>query len=273
MKSISKIFAIPLVVFCCIAPSGAFAESNLIDNSPHFGETGWEVSLGVGLFSASDNLTVYKRDDDDFKDGVFVPLNASYIGEHFYFTAEEREGLILGYTLIQNQNWAIDALLSPRFPGTIDNDLLEDLDDRDPDLHLGLRYSAYFDDSLIRFDVSRDVSGRDNGFTVGASYDREWQLKNWIVTGTAAMTYISEDVTDYYFGVDSNEASTKFPIYRADSTLISALALDAEYPLNEDWTFNANLALIILGSEIEESPISIDEKHISVASTSLRYHF
>jgi len=273
MKFITKILGSSLLTFSYALTASASADSNLVDNSPHFGETGWEVSLGAGLFSASDNLTVYKRDDDDFEEGVFVPLNASYIGEHFYFTAEEREGLILGYTLVQNQNWALDALLSPRFPGTIDNDLLEDLDDRDPDLHLGLRYSAYFDDSLIRLDVSQDISDRDNGFTIGASYDREWQLKNWIVTGTAALTYISEDVSDYYFGVDSDEASTKFPVYRADSTLISALALDVEYPLSEDWTFNANLALIILGNEIENSPISIDENKISVASTSLRYHF
>jgi outer membrane protein len=273
MKQLATILTTSLITLSFALTQNASANSKLVDDSPHFGETGWEASVGAGFFGASDNLTIYKRDDDDYKDGIFIPIDASYIGEQFYFKAEVREGLILGYTLIRNQNWAIDALLSPRFLGTIDNDLLEDLDDRDPDLHLGLRYSSYFDDSLIRLDVSQDISDRDNGFTIGASYDKEWQLKNWIVTGTVTITYISEDVTDYYYGVDNDEATNQFPVYRGDASLISAVAIDAEYPLAENWTFNANLAYFMLGDEIKDSPITIDEDSISIVSSSLRYHF
>jgi len=253
----------------------ATADSQLVENSPHFGETGWEVSIGAGIFSASDNTNLYKRDDDDLENGFFIPLEASYIGERFYFKADEVEGLVLGYTLTQDQNWAIDAVLSPRFTGPIDNDLLEDadLDDRDPDLHAGLRYSRYFNHSLIRLDASRDISGRHDGYILSAAYDHEWQIRNWLVTGTASVAYISEDMTDYYAGVDRDEATSQFPVYQADSAFITGFALDAEYPLNEDWTFNTLLGYFILDDEIEDSPITNDVGELAMIFTSVRYHF
>ncbi len=253
----------------------ASADSRLVDNSPHFGETGWEVSVGAGLFSATDNISLYKRDDDDQESGFFVPIEASYIGERFYFKAGQFEGLVLGYTLTQDQNWAIDAVLSPRFAGPVDNELLEDadLDDRDPDLHAGLRYSLYFDDSLIRLDVSRDIANTHDGYILSATYDKEWQIRNWLVTGTAAIAYISEDMTDYYAGVDSDEATSKFTVYQAEGAIITGLSLDAEYPINEDWTFNTQLSYLVLDDEIEDSPITNDDGEIAAISSSVRYHF
>ena len=273
MKLFSALLTTSVLALGVTGP--ASAESQLVENSPHFGETGWEVSVGVGLFSATDNTNLYKRDDDDFESGIFIPVEASYIGENFYFKAGEFDGLLLGYTLTQDQNWALDAVLSPRFVGPIDNDLLEDadLDERDPDLHAGLRYSLYFDRSLVRVDVSRDISGAHDGYIIGAAFDREWQLRNWMLTGTAAVAYVSEDMTDYYFGVDNDEATTRFPVYRAKGAVITALVLDAEYPLNEDWTFNTALAILAVDEELEESPISNDDGEIAMVSTSVRYHF
>ena len=273
MKSISILLATSVLALGYSIT--AAADSQLIDNSPHFGETGWEVSLGAGIFSATDNINLYKRDDDDLENGFFVPLEATYIGERFYFKADEVQGLVLGYTLTQDQNWAIDAVLSPRFAGPIDNDLLEDadLDDRDPDLHAGIRYSMYFDDSLIRLDASRDISGTHDGYILSAAYDHEWQIRNWLVTGTASVDYISKDMTDYYVGVDRDEATGQFPVYQAEGAVITGIALDAEYPLNENWTFNTVLGYLILGDEIEDSPITNDDGKLAMISTSVRYHF
>jgi len=272
MKSLSILTSSVLILG---ASMSVVADSRLIDNSPHFGEVGWEVSLGVGVFSATDNTNIYKRDDDEFENGIFIPLDASYIGERFYFKTDEFEGLLLGYTLTQDQNWAIDAVLSPRFIGPADNDLLEDadLDDRDPDLHAGLRYSLYFNDSLIRLDVSKDIANTHDGYILSASYDKEWQLRNWVVTGTAAVAYISEDMTDYYVGVDSDEATSKFPVYQAEGAVLTGLSLGAEYPINEDWTFNTLLSYLVLDDEIEDSPITNDDGEIAAISTSVRYHF
>ncbi len=273
MKQIVTLFTGTLFLLGFAGTQITSADSRLIDNSPHFGEPGWEVSVGAGLFSASDNIDIYKRNDDDYEDGFFIPVDASYIGENFYFRANELEGLLLGYTLIQNQSWAIDALLSPRFIGPIDNDLLDNLDDRDPDLHAGVRYSLYLEDSLVRLDISRDIAGTHDGHTISASYDREWQVKNWLITGTVSAAYISEDVTDYYYGVDNSESTSQFPVYRAEGALITNLAIGAEYPINENWTFNANLLYTLLGDEISESPVTIEDNELSNISTSLRYHF
>ncbi len=273
MKPLLPIITGALLLLGLAVTQSTFAQSKLIDNSPHFGEQGWEVSVGAGLISASDNIDIYKRDNDDYEEGFYVPLDASYIGESFYFKANELEGLILGYTLMQNQAWALDALLSPRFIGPIDNDLLDDLDERDPDLHAGVRYSLYFDDSLIRLDISKDIANTHDGHTVSASYVKEWQLKNWLVSGTASTAYVSEKVTNYYYGVNASEATSQFPVYNAEDTFITSLSINAEYPLDESWTFNANLLYVFLGDEIKDSPVTIDDNDLSAVSTSLRYHF
>ena len=253
------------------ASQASMADSTITHDNPHFGDKGWEVSVGIGVLSATD--TIYQRDDDDYEKGIHIPLNLTWYGERFHFTADEEEGLLLGYTLARNNNWAIDGILSPRGAGPFDNDLLEDLDDRDIDFHAGVRYTQYGDDNVIKLEASNDISNTHDGFILSASYEQEWQIKNWIITSAAGIGYVSEDMIDYYFGVDSSEATAEFSQYEAEETTITTLSVKAEYPVNENWVFNTQLTHALLGDEITDSSITTNDDSLSVFTTAMVYQF
>lgn len=265
----------PYIAASCLLLGGAIHHSSqaesAITKNPHFGDKGWDISLGLGVFSASDSL--YQRDDDDNQKGVFIPLELTFYGDNFHFTLDENEGLLLGYTVMKNEDWAIDAILSPRFVGPEDNDLLDHLDDRDPDLHAGLRYTFYHNKNRLQLEVSQDISDTHDGYILSASYEKEWQARNWLFTGGITAAYISEKMTDYYFNVSDAEATVQFPAYNADDTTLAVVEIRAEYPINEHWVFNTHLAVLKFGEEVLDSPISSDKSSLSVITTDISYHF
>lgn len=248
-----------------------FADSQLATQNPHFGEKGWDVEAVVGLVSVSD--LIYKSEDDD-KNSLLLGINATYYGEDFYFVADDDEGLLLGYNLNKSDQSALDVILAPRFSGfDPEDDLLKDLDERKTDLHAGLRYTQYMGDSVYKFEVSKDISDRHDGFILGALYEKEWQHKNWLITGGASAAYISEKMTDYYFGVDADEATTTFTTHNAEETVLIGLSLKAEYPINENWVASGTINHLMSDGNVADSPITEDNDHITAVSAAIKYHF
>ena len=127
---------------------------------------------------------------------------------------------------------------------------------------------------MLRFavELSQDVAGVHDGYIATVDYLYEWQIRNWLVTSKVWAAFASEDMTDYYFGVDEDEATAEFPAYSADAGTIVGLDLRAEYPINENWIFHSNLHVLTGSDEIDDSPISEDEQ-ITVAVVGARYQF
>lgn len=272
MKHLNKISTLIAAGGLCVA--AAVPASELTTDNPHFGEKGWDVSLGVGVFSASD--AIYQFEDDDYEEGVYLPLDVIWYGEKFHFALGEDEGLLFGYTLAKTSRWALDAIAGPRGGGPDSDDLkdeFDDIDERDIDFQAGLRYTIYGKDDLIKLELTRDIADVHDGYLATGSYQKEWQLKNWVLTGGAALAYVSEDMTGYYFDISESEQTPQVPVYSAGASTIVAASLSAEYPINEDWVFETELAHFWLDDEITDSPISTDDDSISAISTAVIYHF
>ncbi|MFT5505189.1 MAG: outer membrane scaffolding protein for murein synthesis (MipA/OmpV family) [Gammaproteobacteria bacterium] len=271
MTILNLIRPVSLAALIGLVPIVGQTDSTFTQKSPHFGDRGWDVNLGIGIGVASDSI--YKRNDDDREKGIYIPLTATWYGESFHFTADEREGLLLGYTIAKTANWAVDGLLSPRFFGPIDNELLDHLDDRNGDFHAGVRYTLYGDDNVIKLEVSKDISNTHDGFILSASYEQEWQVKNWIVRGSASAAFISEDMIDYYFNVSGDEATVAFPAYNGSASRLAYISASTEYPINENWIFKTQIAHIIPGDEIKDSPITSDKESWSAGTAGVTYKF
>ena len=255
-----------------LLPTSLIAQSEIKTDSPHFGEKGWDFELGIGALTFSDSI--YKDDDVDGNSGVLPLINISYFDDNFHFILDREDGLLLGYTVYRQKDWAADIILSPRFEGPEDdNDTLDFLDERDPDLHAGLRWSFYGTDSRLKLEASKDISGAHNGYIVSTEYQQEWQVRNWLLTGRAGISYLSAKGVDYYLGVNSSEATVEFPSYEADAEFIYGVGIKAEYPINENWVFEATAGTGYLGSEITNSPISSGENQITGATIGAIYHF
>ncbi len=271
MKKLTQIS--PISTFVLLALSTAtFADSQLATDNPHYGEKGWDVEVSAGVGTVSDKIYI---SEDPEKKGFFnVGVNASYYGDSFYFIAGDEEGLLLGYSVLKQKDSAVDVILAPRFGGfdTSDNEL-KSLDERDVDLHAGLRYTKYLGDSLYKIEFSKDVSGAHGGSILSASYEKEWQQKNWIITGGVTASYISEKMMDYYFGVSDKEASAKFAAFNVDASSLLEAGIKAEYPISEHWVATAAVHHFIADGNVSSSPITVDNDQLTTFVTTIKYHF
>ncbi|MEM6988159.1 MAG: MipA/OmpV family protein, partial [Pseudomonadota bacterium] len=98
------------------------------------------------------------------------------------------------------------------------------------------------------------------------------QLRNWVVGAKLGAAFLSGKTSDYYFGVAPGEATTQLPAYNADASAAYSLALRAEYPMSERWTFEAQTSTTRFSDEIDDSPITQDNL-ISVATLGFKYNF
>ena len=271
----SKAAALAAVIVSMLA-MGAHADqpSSLHDLSPHYGEDGWDIALGLGVGAV--DKAFYVGDGSGRSGVVTVVGDVTYQKGRFYFAANDIDGLVAGITLARTDNWVFDATITPGFEGVDfgDNDQLKHLKNRKPDGLLGLRMSRYGDHSRLTLSAGKDVTGAHDGYDVTAEYFHEWQLKNWLLTGSAGVGYFSGKMVNHIVGVSEDEATAQFPVYQADAGYGARLALKAEYPLSEHWIFTSYAGAIGASSAFTDSPITRSGSDVlNFALVGLKYKF
>lgn len=270
-----KKHGLSLVSLALLSASGlaqAGEPSQVQIDSPHYGEDGWDITIGagVGLIDGA----IYQGEDDHT--GTIVPLvDVTYQRDRFYFTAGNEQGLVVGYSVLRGESWALDGVLSPKMAAYFedsDNDELEHLDDREFDLHAGLRATKYYGNGRLGMELSNDVSGTHEGYIASVDYLHEWQLRNWVIGGKVGAAYLSDKTSDYYFGVSQKEATAKYPAHTVDGGTILSASLRAEYPVDEHWIFHTDAGVVKLSDEINDSPITQDDQ-ISLLTVGMKYKF
>lgn len=275
MKYSIKIWSLSALIAGLAALSGVCLaqDSVLRSESPHFTENGWDVRLGAGLTSSSGELYRGMKDEN----GLALLLDASYTHGDFYFVANEEEGLLLGYSLIRDDNWVADVVFGPKFGVDFDDSDMFDgqlsgLDNRDVDGHLGGRFSWYGDTNRVSISLTRDVTGAHDGYLATADYQQEWQARNWLINGRGGLLLASSKMSNHMVGVSASEATAEIPEFEAKAASAMFLELMAEYPLNENWIFETKATLIKFSSELKASPIAKEDTY-TVFTTGVKYQF
>lgn len=245
-------------------------DSNLRSSGIHYGDDGWDVSLGLGIAVGEGDLYL-GQDASDVEAAILG--GATYRKGRFFFAADDDNGIQIGYSLIQKEDWVIDAVFGPVFAADFDNnDELKHLDNRDIDGHLGLRYSRYGEHNRISFGIGRDVIDTHDGWAASAEYSHEWQIKNWLVTGNVGLAHISEKMANHIAGVGASEATIAIPAFQAKAGNVGWFGLDAEYPVTEKWVFQTALYTLAISDEFSDSPIT-DDDSTTTALVGMKYQF
>lgn len=265
-----------LILLGCFANLAWAQGSGVHSYAPHFGEDGWnDVTLGFGLSYESNGA--YLGSDDDIAELELLG-DITYIKNRFFFTFNEDDFLLLGLNLHRTDTAVLELLFGPKFSMTFEDnsDLdgqLDHLQDREVDGHLGFRYSLYGRDHRWTFSVSRDITGAHGGYYGVVDYVTNWQARNWVISGTVSLGYVSKKMVNHIIGVSSDEATQAIPAYEPErGGYLATLELKAEYPLTEDWVFQTEVSLDKFDSLAKESPI-IEKDRYSSALVSVKYHF
>lgn len=196
-------------------------------------DSGNYLSIGLG-YRASQSL--FRGDES----GLALYINGRYQWRGLFVelastprSATSRP--TIGYNFFNTEHWFLDAVYvwmdgDVRLSGTFNGDNADFT--RDQSQSFGVRATNVYGDNILQLSLLPFNNEEYNrGTYASAHIAREWQLSNWTVRGILGAQYRSEEIMDYYFGVDSDEATPVFPEYTAKGGTRFSMQLEALYPL------------------------------------------
>jgi len=211
-------------------------------------------SVGIG-YAARFGQSPYVGVDDigsvysDYRYDL-VPL---YLYEGDYFFAHGTEA---GIHLFKPQPFNLDLIVSYRFDRLQPeaSDFLTGLEERQQSMDVGIDTSLAGNWGEINFRAVTDMLDRHQGQELELTYLFPWQRGKWTVTPSVGVTWQSENLTDYYYGVRPDEATPDRPAYSPTSAYNWRAGLNVYYHWLESWYLFANASYEGLDKTISDSP-------------------
>jgi outer membrane protein len=124
----------------------------------------------------------------------------------------------------------------------------------------------------IDLDLLTDVSNRSKGQEAVVSYAYPFSQGRWTLRPEVGVSWQSEDLADYYFGVDVDERRAGRPAYEADATVTPFAGVEIEYAISKQTHLLGGLGVGRFGDGISDSPI-VDERSVGGGYLGLTYIF
>ncbi|MFK7859531.1 MAG: MipA/OmpV family protein [Granulosicoccus sp.] len=282
----SALLALTLGFVLC---SGAVAAANTVNDINADGSVrnanGGFFELGVNIHGGTQIRHRLDPEEPYDKLGIELDLSAGYRYGRLFVEATRSSfgGVNAGITIAQSEHWDVDFLLAS-IDGTVSSESDEPpppvterernraLIDRDT-LYIaaGARITGYFDDNIIQLSIGSDWY-EGNGILGSLRVGRQWQFGNWNTQAIAGVAYHSPEFNDYRFGIDANEASERFPAYRAGNAWLPKVEFGLSVPVKENWVYTSRLRYILLPDSVADSPLINRDDSLSV-STGIYYVF
>lgn len=224
-------------------------------------ENKFSVGMGVGTTNH-----FYHGDEITFPTPFF---DVRY--DNFFIT-----GANIGYDVYNEDSITLSLFVNPfdGFPikaSKMDHDY-DSIDERKTQIALGA-IAAY---DLPAYDMTALValSGGERGVKGEARLVKPYSLSSdFTLIPSISANFYSEDYTDYYFGIDSDERGGKIrDTYSPNSAYSLGINLAAEYYLTEKITLLAFLSADKFSSEVGDSPI-IDNSTLLKMGVGAKYSF
>lgn len=161
------------------------------------------------------------------------------------------------YKIFTSDQFEISAIGNLRFDGyeAADGEIFTGMEDRDMSFDAGIE--AEIDTSFGEFGLGlvHDVTSTHKGFELSASYGVPFMFENGRVMPYIAANYQSEDLADYYFGVQQNEATSSRAFYQLDATTNIEIGIGSDWMFNNKHYIKADISYASYGSDIKDSPL------------------
>jgi outer membrane protein len=136
----------------------------------------------------------------------------------------------------------------------------------------GLEYGRTIDDWDIQAQWLKDISGIHDGTELRLAIARHYRWDRHAMVLSVGANWQSAAVTDYYYGIRTDEVALVDDAYRADAGISSFARVDWHYALSKRWTLRFTGSYRQLADEISRSPI-IDDDRVLTAFFGGVYHF
>jgi len=236
-----------------------------------------QLRVGIGarklpLVGFNDAETVEESAETDVSLDVVLGARIQYRGFFIEDFNKDFNASALGYSFYDDERGSFE-IIAPLPFGEVERSEVpgfENIEDREGEFNLGLRYSVNYGENIIQAEIVRDVSKAHRGFNTAVRIGRHQQFGNWDLSGFIGARYFSAKVNDHFFSVSDTEASAALPEYQAEDGVVTTIQLNANYPITEKILFNVGAAYTSIPSTVSESPL-VQGDAISSANVGLIY--
>lgn len=228
-------------------------------------ESRWRLGIGLGYGLRSNPLV----QSDDIP--IVVDIDIAWFGERFFFDNGD-----IGVTLVDNEFLTASVIgraNSDRvFFGKTDTRFVTvdlagmplaeavelTIPDRDYAVELGLELLAGGRWGDLQLAAFHDVSSTHGGYELYVDYGRGWRNQRWYFEPSFGLSYKSDGLNDYYWGVSPDESTVALPPYQAGSGVNMHARLFLSYQIDRRWAFALVGEFERLNDEAAASPIVAD---------------
>lgn len=117
-----------------------------------------------------------------------------------------------------------------------------------------------------------DVSKKHDGYELNVNVGRSGHWRRFTWNATAGLSYRSEELNQYYYGVEPDEASRVLPVYQANDGVNWHLSTLIRYYLSANMSLGLVLEYQGLSNAIYDSPFVAEDK-VTTAYAGVKYSF
>ncbi|MEN0038768.1 MAG: MipA/OmpV family protein [Cellvibrio sp.] len=235
-----------------------------------------EVGGGLKVFTSPFYGAPEGNEQGEVHAEAFIDISAryQYNGWFVEMFSQSLEQFSAGYNFYNGDNWAVD-LVGLSDHDEMDEDASKDyrgLNRRRFDVLLGPRGTAYLGNYILQVHALKDIVSTHEGEVYSIKLARHWQHRNLNFHAIVGATYRTQEVMDYYYSIDADEASEKFPEFTASGGMSYIVELGATYPISESWVFRGFIRRTQIDSALTKSPLIVDD-HGEMIATAISYVF
>jgi outer membrane scaffolding protein for murein synthesis (MipA/OmpV family) len=160
----------------------------------------------------------------------------------------------VGFRIIKG-DWTIGAVGRIQTLGFDESDELNGVDQRRWTLEVApaVHYRAW--PIQVSFKPYFELSNRHEGYMGQLEFLYPRQFDNGYMTLGIEFDYMSNDYSNYYFGVTPAESAVDRPAYEPGATVNAELKLKWGYELSKHWLVSGNVGLLLLNDDVKDSPL------------------
>lgn len=255
----------------------------------------WDLSLSAGYGERSNPLL----NEDDFK--TYINIDIAWYGERFFFDNGD-----LGYNLYYGEHLSLNLvgqLNNERVfygktntgfvsvggsSGLAGGDSLEvdptdeplqeperaeyEVADRNHAYEAGIEAILDGDWGQLQVSFLQDITNQHGGQRADLVVSQTHIWKRWLIQPSVGLSWKSNALADYYFGVEADESISTIPEYEAGASTNLLTSILFNYAIKPDLFWGLAVKYEKMDNNIADSPIVVEDS-VLTAYTGIKYRF
>ena len=149
---------------------------------------------------------------------------------------------------------------------------IDDIVSRKWAINGGIRGHYFLSIGEWQLTLQQDISNIHQGQQVGLEYSHRWLWHDFRLGLRVGTDWKSADLIDYYYGVSQRDTSLSRFYFEGKSGWQTYMSINAQKPINENWSWLANIGYRRLPNSLLSSPL-IDQNNIRNVFLGVAYRF